>query len=211
MIRLRHDQNFFSVSYSVPELASPEEVQFSCMLVGLENDWREMGHSREVTYTSVPPGDYELLVRCSNADGSWSEPSSLRLHVSPPWYLTWWAKSLWGLLILALGYLVLRLYLRNLHIKHQVQLAEVEKESERKLNNAKMDFYTSITHELRTPVFLIAAQLEEIMENAKDTVRVPYSYLASLRRNALRLNELVSRVIDFPLIIINLVMNEIFD
>ncbi len=197
VIRLRHDQNFFSVSYSVPELASPEEVQFSCMLVGLENDWREMGHSREVTYTSVPPGDYELLVRCSNADGSWSEPSSLRLHVSPPWYLTWWAKMLWGLLILALGYLVLQLYLRNLHIKHQVQLAEVEKESERKLNNAKMDFYTSITHELRTPVFLIAAQLEEIMENAKDTVRVPYSYLASLRRNALRLNELVSRVIDF--------------
>ncbi len=196
-IRLDHDQNFFTVSYAVPELVSPDHVHFSCMLQGLEHDWRDMGRRREVSYTNVPPGEYRLLVRCTNSDGRWGEPSVLQITVTPPWYLSWWAKLSWALIGGCLVFVAIRFYLRELRIKHQMELTEVEKASARRLNEAKTNFYTSIIHELRTPVFLITAQLEEILENTKDTVKVPYTYLAAIHRYSLRLNELISRIIDF--------------
>ncbi len=196
-ICLDYNQNFFTVSYAVPELVSPDHVHFSCMLQGLEDDWRDLSRRREVSYTNVPPGKYRLLVRCTNADGHWGEPSVLQITVTPPWYLSWWAKLLWVLVGGCMVLAAIRFYLRELRIKHQMELAEVEKISEHRLNEAKTNFYTSITHELRTPVFLITAQLEEILENAKDTVKVPYAYLAAIHRHAQRLNELISRIIDF--------------
>lgn len=196
-IQLAHNQNFFTICFSVPELVSPERIHFQCQLQGLEEDWKELGHRREVSYTNVPPGSYKLLVRTTNADGTWGEPSVLSIKVSPPWYATWWAKLLWTSLIVAVIAFLIWAYLRSLHIKHQMEMAAIETKSQRNLDEAKMNFYTSITHELRTPVFLIAAQLEEILENAQDTVKVPYTYLDAVRRNALRLNQLISRVIDF--------------
>lgn len=196
-IKLEHNQNFFTICFSVPELVSPERIHFQCQLRGLEDDWKELGYRHEVSYTNVLPGSYELLVRSTNADGTWGEASVLKIKVSPPWYLMWWAKLLWTLLILTFVILLVWIYLRSLRVKHQMEMAAIEKELQRNLDEAKMNFYTSITHELRTPVFLIAAQLEEILENASDIVKVPYTYLDAVRRNTLRLNQLISRVIDF--------------
>jgi DNA-binding response OmpR family regulator/nitrogen-specific signal transduction histidine kinase len=97
----------------------------------------------------------------------------------------------------SVGFPVLRFYLRAIAIKHQAELTEVAKESQQKLVDAKMNFYTSITHELRTPVFLIGAQLEELLDEHKSVISVPSSYLHVMYRNAMKLNRLVSRVIDF--------------
>lgn len=196
-IVLAHDENFFTIGFSVPEFLHPRQVRFRYYLKGLENDWREMTAEREVDYTNIPPGSYELFVSYLGSDGLWATPSVLQLTISPPWYLTLWAKIIWTLLALSAIYAAIRFYHYELAIKHQVELAEIEKESERRLNDAKMDFYTSITHELRTPLFLITAQLEGIMDGAKDIIKVPNTYLASVHRNAIRLNELISRVIDF--------------
>ena len=87
-------------------------------------------------------------------------------------------------------------YKHELNIKHLVQLKEMEKETARNINEAKLRFYTNITHELRTPVFLITAPLEELMAENKRVLSVPKSDLAGVYRNALKLNKLVSRMID---------------
>lgn len=196
-ISLTHDQNFFTIHYGVPEYQYPQSVRFSCYMKGLENDWREITDRREVSYTNVPPGRYEFLVRCLAMDGQWTEPTVLHITVSPPWYQTWWARALWLLLALAVGLVVVRVWLHNQHIRHRMELTEVEKEADRRLSDAKTNFYTSITHELRTPVFLITAQLEELLEGARDVVKIPTTYLASIHRHAVRLNDIINRIIDF--------------
>lgn len=196
-ITLAYDENFFTVGFGVPEYSSPRQVNFTCYLKGLEQDWREMSVAQEVSYTNVPPGHYELLVQCLDVNGKWTATSVLDITITPPWYMTWWAKLLWGMMVLLAVYIALRLYLHELDNKHQLELASVERESERRLNEAKTNFYTSITHELRTPVFLISAQLEELLQDAKEIVKVPLIYLDTIHRNALRLNELVNRVVDF--------------
>ena len=78
-----------------------------------------------------------------------------------------------------------------------MRINEIEKDTMKKLNDAKMTFYTNIIHELRTPVFLISAQIEELLDIKKSIVSVPSSYLYAMYRSSAKLNKLISRIIDF--------------
>ena len=80
--------------------------------------------------------------------------------------------------------------------QHEVAQKELEKEMIQKNNEDKLNFFANITHELRTPMFLITAPLEELLSSAQRPVQVPYSYLRGMYRNAVRLNKLVSSILD---------------
>ncbi len=196
-VKLKHDENYFSIHFSVPEYTSPRAIRFSYYLKGMETEWKEMTDRREAQYTNVPPGDYEFLVRCTDLTGKWTKPSVLRITVLPPWYLTWWARGLWVIIFVGLAYVGARLYLRELNLRHKMELAEKEKESQRQIDEAKMSFFTSITHELRTPLFLIAAQLEELIDRRQTMVTVPTTCLMAMHRGAMKISKLISRAIDF--------------
>lgn len=196
-INLDYNQNFFTVRYAVPEMDTPGRVQFACMLKGFEHSWREMGNGRTVSYTNVPPGEYTLCLICTDSRGIWTQPSELQITISPPWYATSWALSLWIILIVGAVVAAAWLYKHVTDIQHRIRISEIESKTQRELNETKLNFYTNITHELRTPVFLIAAQIEELLNVRKSVIPVPAAYLAAIHRNAAKLNRLISRVIDF--------------
>ncbi len=196
-IRLKYNQNFFTIHFSVPELVSPGRVRFSCYMKGFENGWREISDNRNVSYTNVPPGKYEFYVRSTDSKGKWGSPSCLKIVITPPWWKTVWATILWVIIVLSVLYAAFRFYLHELNIKHLVQIKEMEKNTAKTINEVKWSFYTNITHELRTPVFLISAPLEELINSGKGPIAVPKSYLLAMYRNAMKLNKLISRIIDF--------------
>ena len=196
-VKLDCNENYFTINFSVPEYNAPRAIHFSYYLKGMENTWNEITDRRMASYTNVPPGSYEFLVRATDLSGSWTNISTLKITVLPPWYLTWWAKTLWLLIIIGVAYAGFRLYMRVINMRHRMEIAEVEKESQRKLDDAKMTFFTSITHELRTPVFLIAAQLEEFIGRKQSIVNIPSAYLIAMHRSAMKINKLISQAIDF--------------
>ena len=196
-VTLDFNENYFTIKFSVPEYNAPRAIHFSYYLKGMENTWNEITDRREASYTNVPPGSYEFMVRSTDLSGRWTKASVLRITVLPPWYLTWWAKTLWLLIIIGVAYACFRLYMRVIKMRHRMEIAEVEKDSQRKLDDAKMTFFTSITHELRTPVFLIAAQLEEFIDRKQSIVSIPSAYLMAMHRSALKINKLISQAIDF--------------
>lgn len=196
-VTLQSNENYFTINFSVPEYNAPRAIHFSYYLKGMENTWNEITDRREASYTNVPPGSYEFMVRSTDLSGRWTKASVLRITVLPPWYLTWWAKTLWLLIIIGVAYACFRLYMRVIKMRHRMEIAEVEKDSQRKLDDAKMTFFTSITHELRTPVFLIAAQLEEFIDRKQSIVSIPSAYLMAMHRSALKINKLISQAIDF--------------
>lgn len=196
-VTLQSNENYFTINFSVPEYNAPRAIHFSYYLKGMENTWNEITDRREASYTNVPPGSYEFMVRSTDLSGRWTKASVLRITVLPPWYLSWWAKTLWFLIIIGVAYASFRLYMRVIKMRHRMEIAEVEKDSQRKLDDAKMTFFTSITHELRTPVFLIAAQLEEFIDRKQSIVSIPSAYLMAMHRSALKINKLISQAIDF--------------
>ena len=196
-VTLPYDRNFFSIRFSVAEMLAPEEIQFACYMEGFEEDWKEIGTDRQVSYTNVPPGEYTFHVKSTDLSGRWSpEVSSLQIIITPPWWQTGWAWCLWTLLIAGALFSAFLFYRHELNIKHLVRLKEIEKETARNINEAKLRFYTNVVHELRTPIFLITAPLEELMSENKRTVSVPKSYLSAMYRNAMKLTKLITRMID---------------
>ncbi len=195
-VTLDHDRNFFTISYSMPDLVYPGMTQFSYRLLGLEEEWSAPTEQLTAEYTSVPPGKYRFQLRYILPDGDWSRPIELALKVSPPWWGTWWAQLIALLLLMSAAGCLLILWKEHLLNRQKMKIAMIERESETRLNNAKLDFFTKITHELRTPVFIITAQMEELLAKRQDVVTVRHSYLTGIYRNAKKLNRLVNNIID---------------
>ena len=194
-VSLPYRNNSFTVEFSVPEMLNTNQIRYEYRLEGLEDVWRSSGASNSATYTNVPPGKYTLLVRHTLPDGKWSTPSTLIIRIGHPWYGTVWARILWALIIIGIFGGGSAAYRRHQEKIAEEKMKEMKIENERELNEAKLDFYSNITHELRTPCFLISAQLEEMIDSDKGPANI--SSLNGIYRNALKLNRLINQIINF--------------
>jgi len=100
-ITIRHDQNKFSVDFAGIHFSDPENNIHQYMLDGYEIDWREAREEKAVNYFNVPTGHYVFRIKVASSYGVIAE-KSIRIIVLPPWWQTWWAYTLY-LLLLALA------------------------------------------------------------------------------------------------------------
>jgi signal transduction histidine kinase/ligand-binding sensor domain-containing protein len=92
-IQLRHDDNI-TIEFTALDYAASQQNRFMYLMEGFDHQWTELGTKHEATYTALPPGTYTFRVRASNADGVWNMTGrSLRVVVVPPWWMTWWFRS----------------------------------------------------------------------------------------------------------------------
>jgi ligand-binding sensor domain-containing protein/serine phosphatase RsbU (regulator of sigma subunit) len=123
-----HRQTVITIHFTSLALTQATKTQYAYFLDGFEPNWNEAGQRTQATYTNLPPGDYTLRVKASNHDGVWStNEARLRLRVLPPWWGTWWFRTLMLLAVVALPYLsyryrLVRVRLRNRELAAQVTL-----------------------------------------------------------------------------------------
>ena len=91
-------QNIFSLEFSALSYVEPERNRYRYRLEPLETEWNETSSAhRRVTYTTLPPGDYVFHVQGCNNRGLWNDNGvALRLRILPPWWSTWWFRSIAG-------------------------------------------------------------------------------------------------------------------
>ena len=110
-IQLTHKDYFIQFDFSVLDFLDPEKNQYRYMLEGFDHDWIENGTRNSATYTSLPPGDYILRVQGANSAGVWNrEGLSLEIEVLPPPWLSWWAYTIYAVVLAFLGWLAVRAY-----------------------------------------------------------------------------------------------------
>lgn len=101
-IRLNHDENTIRIKYALLDYLYPSTHEYKFKLTGLVDRWIAT-NSNEINFTKLPPGTYSFEVIAANSDGIWTEkPARLAITISPPWWLTWWAYTLYTLAALAL-------------------------------------------------------------------------------------------------------------
>lgn len=168
------------------------------MLKGFDKTWNNTDNQNNIaTYTNLSPGNYTFQVMACNNDEVWNpEKAEIRITILPPWWLSNGMLVVYGILIvlaIALGYALL---LQRTNRRHRNKIAALHHENERKLFDAKIGFFTHITHEIRTPVTLILAPVEEIMrqKNIPEEIR---DDLEVVKRNSERLLDLVNQILDF--------------
>ena len=195
---LSYDQNFVTFSFSGLEFSNSDKLQYRFRLQGFDKDWVEVGSQHMANYTNLPPGKYIFQVNTSNKAGNWSSHiKTLELSILPPWWKTWWAYLVYGILILMAGYAFYRNRMHRLLIKHTIILKEKESAHLKQLDEMKSRFFSNITHEFRTPLSLILGPLEQLIRE-KDAPVTPVvkRKLASIHRNAEQLLRLINQLLD---------------
>lgn len=100
-INLSYRESVFSFEFAALIYNNPKKNEYAYKMEGFDKEWVYCGTRRQVTYTNLDPGEYIFRVKGSNNDGVWNEEgTSLKINISPPFWKTWWFKSL-GLMSLA--------------------------------------------------------------------------------------------------------------
>ena len=115
-LTLPYDKNYLAFQFSSLDYAHPSHVRYRYRLYGLEDEWHiadEVIGLAEADYKALPSGEYVFEAQAASADGEWSEALSVPVTIRPPFWLTWWAKTLYALLLCALIAFFLTLYLKK--------------------------------------------------------------------------------------------------
>lgn len=196
-IHLSYKDNVITLNYAALSYCTPQKNQYAYMLEGFDKGWNYVGSQHSTTYTNLPAGTYTFRVKASNNDNIWNEEgTSIRIIVHPPFYLSLPFKIGYVLLfLLALG-LLLRYVIRRSEKKHAKAIDELNSKKEIEIHEAKINFFTMIAHEIRTPVSLIIGPLEKIMQSTHIPINERQE-LEIIDRNSQRLLYLVNQLLDF--------------
>ena len=195
-ITLAHHQNFFDIEFVALSFFSSSKNQYAYKLEGLDKDWVYTGTQREARYTNVSPGKYIFRVKGSNNDGVWNEQgASMQVTILPPWWQTWWAYSLYGMLALGLLYGLRQYTVNRERWKHELKLQRIEAEKMHEIDHLKSRFFANISHEFRTPLTLILGPLEKFISRTPEESEDGPVY-QMMQRSAHRLLHLINQLLD---------------
>lgn len=197
-LNLSYDDNVFSLLFASLSYCTPEKNQYAYKLEGFDKQWNYVGSQNKATYTNLSPGTYIFHVKASNNDGIWSNnEATLKIIVHPPFYLSLPMKLIYLILLITSIIYCIKYLLRRSERRHAKEISLLNENKEREVREARLNFFTMIAHEIRTPVSLIIGPLENIM---KLTSTIPDNISNDLNiidRNAHRLLDLVNQLLDF--------------
>jgi signal transduction histidine kinase/ligand-binding sensor domain-containing protein/CheY-like chemotaxis protein len=196
-IELSYKDDILSFEFAALSYRNSFKNQYAYKLEGFNENWIQLGVKRDVTFTNLDPGEYTLRVKGSNNDGVWNEAgTSLQITITPPWWKTWWAYSLYVLVFAGaiFGYI---------RYKTQAQAKELARERQvnerlRQVDKLKDEFLANTSHELRTPLNGIIGITESLLDGVAG--KLPETAEANLSlvvASGKRLANLVNDILDF--------------
>jgi signal transduction histidine kinase/ligand-binding sensor domain-containing protein/AraC-like DNA-binding protein len=191
-LRLSYKDNSFTIYFSALEYANPQKVNYSYRLTGYDNYWHSTDASNaKATYASLPPGRYTFEVR-----GFFNEESkdvtklSIRVIISNPWYSSILARFIYFILIIVILYFSYRFYLNKQEQRRRLEMAQYNEE----VKEDKLRLFTSIAHEIRTPLTLVVSPLKKLMSSVTDDETSEMYNL--MYRNSLRILKTINQLLD---------------
>ena len=195
-IKIPSQYKTFSLELGVSNYINTKNVDLVYQIEGLSKSWTKVPQQNLINFTNISPGDYTLVIKAIDLKGESLSECRLQLAVLPPFYRTNLAYLIYFIL---LGFIVN--YLRKINnskikleesLKYeQKHIQDVEKDS-----HAKLEFFTNISHEFRTPLTLIIGQMEMLLQ-MRTLTPIVYNKMLGVYKNGLHLRELISELLDF--------------
>lgn len=197
-LTLPFTHNTFSLDINTISFYHPEENTVLYKIEGVDDMWHEQrASSVRVSYNKIPPGDYTLQVKVSNRDNVWNpEVRRVNITILPPWWRTNWAYFAYFISISALfyyGYIIIKRRYKSIQME---KIQRITRENEKSVNEQKLQFFTNISHDIRTPLTLIIGPLEDIISSEKSGTWLNKQHRV-MYKNASLLLRLVNQILDF--------------
>lgn len=197
-ITLEYAQRSITASFASLHYWQPDINVYAYKLEGLDKDWKYVsGKKNFAVYANLLPGTYTLLVKGTNNYGTWSQhTAALKIRIKPPLFLSIGFIILYIILAITVLIVGLRIYAVRLKLKNKLNIAVLEKEHAEEIVQTKQEFFTSISHELRTPISLIIPPIQQVLK--RNTLSEQDRTLITLaEKNSQRLLRLINQILDF--------------
>jgi ligand-binding sensor domain-containing protein/signal transduction histidine kinase/DNA-binding response OmpR family regulator len=196
-ISLPYDQSTLSIDFAALSYTVPDMNEYSYKMQGLDKDWNFLKKNRKVYYTKLPPGNYTFKVKGSNSSGFWNQKeATLDIEITPPFWAGIPAYIFYAIIILVIAYLLVTGYFNRLVAKNRRKLELLDMEKEREIYHSKIEFFTNIAHEIRTPLTLIKMPLDKLIRKKNSNAEINYN-LKTMEKNTNRLIDLTNQLLDF--------------
>ncbi|WP_080054979.1 hybrid sensor histidine kinase/response regulator transcription factor [Spirosoma aerolatum] len=195
-ITLTHRQNVFSLDFASFNYINAAKNRYAYRLIGFDQSWNYVSEPRAM-YMNLPAGEYLLQAKGANNDSVWNKhPLELKITVLPPLWKTPWAYALYALTFLGLLQLWSRFNRNRLQLAHELEEEHREKARQQELHQIKLNFFTEIAHEIRTPLTLVMAPIEVLNERYATDPFIR-KQLSIMRGSTDRLLRLLNQLLDF--------------
>jgi ligand-binding sensor domain-containing protein/signal transduction histidine kinase len=194
-ITLRYDQATFSFDFAALSYTAPEKIVYEYQMEGLSQEWINLKGNRNAFFAQLAPGKYNFKIRATSGYFGRAE-AIISIVITPPFWASPLAYILYALIIIIAVLLLFRAYHNRLIEKNKRNLAVFEYEKEKEIYRAKIEFFTHVAHEIRTPLTLIRAPMEMVIDRA-NLVPAIESDLKIMQKNTDRLLELTNQLLDF--------------
>ncbi len=197
-LTLDYAQRSVTFEFSSLHYWQPDINVYAYKLEGFDDDWKYVsGLKNFAVYSNLSSGSYTLYVKGTNNYGVWSNKvASVKIIVKPPLFLSPAFIFMYAILALATLIISLRIYVIRIKLKNELKIALLQKDHAEEIVQTKQQFFTNISHELRTPISLIIPPLQQILK--KGNLNEENKSLITLaEKNSQRLLRLINQVLDF--------------
>ena len=192
-IELGADEGNFVISIGSPVYTAHANDEFIYRLLPANEEWNVVSDPSSLSFAGISPGKYTLEVMRAGEQASLRK---LGITVHAPWYASWWADCIYLAIFAAMMFGGWTVYKRRQVVTLNEKEEKFTIEKEKELYKKKMQFFTEIAHEIRTPLTLIGTPLEAIEEIGVKDPRIQ-RYLKVIRQNTSRLLDLIGQILDF--------------
>jgi ligand-binding sensor domain-containing protein len=196
-VTLNYDQSTVNIGFAALNYTAPDMTEYAYKMEGLDKNWTYIKRNRTAYFTHLPTGTYLFKVKASNSSGIWKgQESKLTIVILPPWWASNYAFAGYIFMGLCLISLIVWYYHKTASEKNKRRFELLANEKEKEIFHAKIDFFTNVAHEIRTPLTLIRGPLEKVMKKSDDTPDIKNN-LRIMERNTNRLIDLTGQLLDF--------------
>ncbi|EDM34002.1 two-component system sensor histidine kinase/response regulator hybrid [Pedobacter sp. BAL39] len=194
---LKSDQSVLSIEYACLSFITPNKIQYAFRMEGFDKGWNNVGSQRKATYTNLPAGTYDFQVKVINDVGvEVGKVSSIKIKILPPFYRTITAYLIYLVILIFAAFWIRRYSYRKAKKRQEIRLERLKNKSEQDFYKQKIEFFTAMAHEIRTPLSLIIAPLEKLLSR-KEKDEESKAHLQVMEENSDRLLTLVNQLLDF--------------
>ncbi|MBR8704266.1 hybrid sensor histidine kinase/response regulator transcription factor [Bacteroides pyogenes] len=191
-IRLKANQSMFSIEYATSNFIAANRDEIIYRLEGFSDEWTP-AYRNIITYTNLNPGRYTLIVKSRRND---INQAKLSIRILPPWYKSWWAYLIYIVITGSLLLYLIRSYKSRIKLRESLKYEQKHTADIEALNQSKLRFFTNISHEFRTPLTLIVAQVETLLQVSTFTPTI-YNKILGIYKSSIQLRELITELLDF--------------